>query len=112
MSFRDKLGSRWSEPCWVRAPLRAARLKKKYGSLPKQLPQLTIVPAFHPLSGGYALNERREKPRGDYERVVFLSYKAKRRLYTGPLSNSADLANARINLLDGTLLGQLKKLRA
>ncbi|HLD78419.1 MAG TPA: metallophosphoesterase [archaeon] len=112
VSFRDTLGSRWSEPCWVRAPLRAARLKKKYGPLPKQLPQLTIVPAFHPLSGGYALNERREKPRGDYERVVFLSYKTKRRLYTGPLSNSADLANARINLLDGTLLGQLKKLRA
>ncbi len=112
VSFRDTLGSRWSEPCWVRGPLRAAQLKKKYRQLPAKLPELVIVPAFHPLSGGYALNEKREKPRSPFERVVFLSYKTKRRLYTGPLSNSADLANARINLLDGTFLGLLKKLRA
>lgn len=112
VSFRDALGSRWTEPCWVRAPLKAAPLKKRYKTVPKELPELVIVPAFHPLSGGYAMNERREKPRTDSERVVFLSYKAKRRLYTGPLTKSAALPEARINLLDGTLLGKLKALRA
>jgi len=51
----DPLGTSTSEQVWARVPLSPSALSEHYGTLPPA-PEMLIVPAFNPLSGGYPLN--------------------------------------------------------
>ncbi len=89
VAFRDTMGSRAIQPCWMRIPFR--RRHKRYPKLPKEA---IVVPALNELCGGVPVNDLR---------VNFL----------GPLFDPALLAvdEADIHLLDGTHLGKLRDLR-
>jgi len=88
----DRLGSGPPERAWVRASLSSEALREEYG---RDLsgPEMTIVPAYNPLSGGYPLD-------------------SVTRVDRGPLPKMARLDRARIYLLDGTDLGRLDRIRA
>jgi len=88
----DRLGSGPPERAWVRAPLSPNALREEYGRDLKS-PEMTIVPAYNPLSGGYPLDSVTREDRG-------------------PLPKMARLDRARIYLLDGTDLGRLDRIRA
>lgn len=88
----DRLGSGPPERAWVRAPLSPEALRKEYGRTLKD-PEMTIVPAYNPLCGGYPLDSVTREDRG-------------------PLPKMARLDRARIYLLDGTDLGRLDRIRA
>lgn len=97
IEFRDSLGYRFFEPVWVRVKLDRNKLKKKY-TLPRNLPELIILPRFNRLSGGISMN----RPVSDID-------KAHKPYHTGigTLVRSSKLRSARIYLLDGTFLGKL-----
>ncbi|HII06634.1 MAG TPA: metallophosphoesterase [Methanotrichaceae archaeon] len=88
----DRLGSGPPERAWVRTPLSPEALRGQYGQTLKS-PEMTIVPAFNPLCGGYPLDSVSREDRG-------------------PLPKMARLERARIYLLDGTDLGRLDRIRA
>ena len=88
----DRLGSGPPERAWVRAPLSPEELLEEYGHALKS-PEMTIVPAYNPLCGGYPLDSVTREDRG-------------------PLPKMARLEMARIYLLDGTDLGRLDRIRA
>ena len=89
VAFRDAMGSRAVQPCWMRIPFH--RRHARYAKLPKEA---IVVPALNELCGGVPVNDRR---------VNFL----------GPLFDPALLKvdDADIHLLDGTHLGKLRDLR-
>jgi uncharacterized protein len=89
VAFRDAMGSRAIQPCWMRIPFR--RRHKRYAKLPREA---VVVPALNELCGGVPVNDLR---------VNFL----------GPLFDPALLRTdeADIHLLDGTHLGKLRNLR-
>ncbi len=101
IEFRDALGYRYFEPVWVRAELDQGKLAKKYGEIPNEMPELIILPRFNPLSGGISIN----MPIQDIE-------KAHETYHTGmgTLVRSSKLRSAKIYLLDGTFLGEVKNL--
>lgn len=88
----DRLGSGPPERAWVRAPLSSEALREEYGRDIKS-PEMTIVPAYNPLCGGYPLDSATREDRG-------------------PLPKMARLERARVYLLDGTDLGRLDRIRA
>ncbi len=88
----DRLGSGPPERAWVRAPLSPDALREEYGQTLNS-PEMTIVPAYNPLCGGYPLDSVTREDRG-------------------PLPKMARLDMARIYLLDGTDLGRLDRIRA
>lgn len=100
IEFCDKLGHRSFEPVWLRVELDRERLAKKY-KLPDSIPELIVLPRFNRLSGGISMN----RPVSDLER-------AHKTYHTGlgTLVRSAKLASAKVYLLDGTFLGELKDL--
>jgi putative SbcD/Mre11-related phosphoesterase len=100
VEFRDTLGFRWLEPVWVRAAFRKKRVMEKYKlkARPPKLPELIIMPAFNTFSGAIPLNTSVTQKRAGAEPGL------------GPLTKAADMKKARIYLLDGTFLGQLKNL--
>ncbi|NIO23027.1 MAG: phosphoesterase [Candidatus Aenigmarchaeota archaeon] len=101
IEFIDSLGYRFFEPVWVRAKLDREKLGKKYKSLPKKLPELIIFPRFNRLSGGISMN----RPVSDIERAHETYHTG-----IGTLVRSEKLGSAKVYLLDGTFLGELKNL--
>ncbi len=92
VEFRNSLGYRWSEPVWLRAPLKKAVLKKRFKSAGKgKLPMLVVMPSFNRFAGGESVNR---KP------IHLL----------GPLAKAVDERKAEASLLDGTLLGKIRDL--
>ncbi len=90
IEFRDELGRSTKESAWLRAKLRRDFLEQL--GLQKS-PQIIVMPAFNELISGTPLNSSEE--------------------LLGPLFRRKfiDVENARVYLLDGTLLGRVKKLR-
>lgn len=88
IEIQDRLGYRWRNPVWVRAPLLKKEALKKYPAA-NHLPELIILPAFNPLAGGLALNKK--------------GFDGGR----SPILQMTDLKKAEIFLLDGTFLGEL-----
>lgn len=90
IEFKDKLGYRAVEPCWIIAkPLKNAfenKFKEKCS-----IKKVIILPAFNHLIGGMSFNKPDFKP-------------------LGPNANLIDLKNAEIYLTDGAYLGKLKNL--
>jgi len=84
----DRLNHRSFEPCWIKTSFIESKLNEKY---PDSFnPQILIIPAFNPLCGGIPINKDRP---------------------VGPLRKIIDMDNARIYLLDGTLLGNIKNIQ-
>jgi putative SbcD/Mre11-related phosphoesterase len=95
IQFRNRLGYVWREHVWARTSLNKDKLKKRYGKV-RNLPELIIMPAFNPFAGGLTLNKK-----GIFE---------ERDKHNGPIVKTADTKKAKIYLLDGTYLGELKGL--
>ena len=87
----DRIGSAPPERAWVRTPLSCKALREEYGR-DLRSPEMTIVPAYNPLCGGYPLDSVSREDRG-------------------PLPKMARLDRARIYLLDGTDIGRLDRIR-
>lgn len=88
----DPLGSSTSEQVWAAVPLSPKALSEHYG-MPLPAPDMLIVPAYNPLSGGYPLNAASGDDRGPIPKISLLN-------------------RARIYLLDGTDLGRLDDIRS
>lgn len=93
IEIRDKLGYRFFERVWVKASFDSRKIKKKYGKV-NSLPEIVLMPAFNPLSGGVALNS----PDKNIENFL------------GPLTKLIDKKQTEVFFLDGTFLGKLKNL--
>ncbi len=94
--LKDPLGSSRNRKAWVRATLSQAAVERQYGPELRPgtpAPEMVVVPAFNDLCGGLPLNETNEDERG-------------------PILTLADMADARIFLLDGTDLGRLRNIRS
>lgn len=89
VGFRDALGVRQVQPCWMRVPF--VRHHKRYPRLPREA---IVVPAFNELCGGMPVNDVRAR-------------------FLGPLFREGLLRTdeATLHLLDGTLLGRLADVR-
>jgi len=96
VEFRDRLGYRWGERIWMRASLEPKKIREKYSGA-KAIPELIVMPAFNPLSGGIPVN-RKKQPEEVEKRHI------------SPILKSAKMKTARIYMLDGTYLGELGKL--
>lgn len=101
IEFRDALGHRFTEPVWIRAELDKEKIRKRYKSIPRKLPELIVLPRFNKLSGGISFNS----PLSEIEKIH-------RAYHTGigTLVRSAKLKSSKIYLLDGTFLGTLSSL--
>jgi putative SbcD/Mre11-related phosphoesterase len=95
VEFRDRLGYRWGERIWIRAKLDKTKIREKYKGI-KAVPELIVMPAFNPLSGGIPVN--RKIPKEGQKRHI------------SPILKSAKMRTAKIFMLDGTYLGELGKL--
>jgi metallophosphoesterase superfamily enzyme len=113
IEFRSKFKVKTYEPAWVRtswnrlklanaylkylkvkkikSPLKLLKVKFKITIAPN--PEIIIMPAFNDLLGGIPFNRENSK-------------------FIGPLlkSNSLNLNNAEVILLDGTILGKIKEI--
>jgi len=101
IEFRDKLGHRFYEQVWIRAELDREKLADKYGRIPAKLPELIMVPKFNRLSGGISMNY----PVPEIEREHKNEQSG-----IGALVRSSRLRTAKVYMLDGTFLGELKDL--
>jgi len=92
IEFKDSLGYKYIEPCWLRCKLNKNKLEKKYGKI--ECNEAIILPAFNPLISGMPVNRGLDKP------------------FIGPLmrNNMINLRKADAYLLDGTYLGKVEKL--
>jgi len=86
--FRDGVGKRTTEPCWMRAPFNG-----ESGNYKEHPNELLMIPSFNRLLGGSPVNVKEEG-------------------FLGPLMNSGmiDIDDAKIFLLDGIYLGMRKDL--
>lgn len=89
VALKDRLSYTSYEPCWVKTKLLPQFNLKQY---PEYNPSINILilPAFNPLTGGFAVNE---------DGIM------------GPLAKSIDKDNAEVFLLDGTAVGKIKHLQ-
>jgi hypothetical protein len=101
IEFRDALGHRFTEPVWIRAELDRERLERHYKTVPKNLPELIVLPRFNKLSGGISMNA----PVAEIEKIHRAYHSG-----IGPLVRAAKLKTAKLYLLDGTFIGELKDL--
>ncbi|MCX6817310.1 MAG: metallophosphoesterase [Candidatus Aenigmarchaeota archaeon] len=101
IEFRDKLGHRFYEQVWIRAELDRVKLAKKYKNLPSKLPELIMVPKFNRLSGGISMNYSMPEIEREHKNE---------QSGIGVLVRSARLRTAKVYMLDGTFLGELKDL--
>lgn len=94
VEFRDSLGFRSIELCWLKSKLDRKKIEEKYGETGK-VSEAIIVPAFNPLVGGMSVNAR-DKP------------------LLGPLMTNEiiKLQECDVYLLDGTYLGKVKNLKS
>jgi hypothetical protein len=84
----DRLGYKTYESCWVRGKCKKNNLLKQYPAAKN--PEIIIVPAFHPLCGGIAIN---------HDPIL------------GPFGKIVDVHQAMIYLLDGSFLGKVKDIK-
>ncbi len=91
IEIRDKLGYRFVERIWVKAYFDKKKIRKKFDKT-KTLPEIILMPAFNPLSGGVSLNTDKAEN------------------FLGPLTKFINKKETEIFLLDGTFLGKLKNL--
>jgi len=86
--FKDGIGKRTTEPCWMRVPF-----NNEPGNYLERPDELLMIPSFNRLLGGRPINMNKEK-------------------FLGPVMNSdmVDIDNAKIFLLDGIYLGVRKDL--
>ncbi|HLD56991.1 MAG TPA: metallophosphoesterase [archaeon] len=91
IEIRDKLGYRFVQLVWVRAVFDKKKVQKKYGKV-SSMPEIILMPAFNPLSGGVAINSKEKDA------------------FTGPLTKLINKKQAEVFFLDGTCLGKLKDL--
>jgi len=101
VEFADRLGKRWREKVWVRAPMKRKLLKAHYNMRRMRhagspLPELLLMPAFGELVGGWAVN----RPNDDGKLVGGL----------GPMTRCADIKHGLAYMLDGTFLGEVSKI--
>jgi putative SbcD/Mre11-related phosphoesterase len=97
IEFRDKLGYRFVEQVWMRGELDIGKVKKRYKTAPRSMPEAIIMPAFNPLiMGSHALNRKHGQ---SYSREM------------GPLINSINPEKAGLYLLDGTYIGTLSEIK-
>ncbi len=83
----DRLGYHSYEPCWIKGTADPTRMQHRY---PKHTnPTIIVMPAFHPLCGGIAVNK---DP------------------LLGPFGKLLNLDEAECYLLDGSSLGKLSQL--
>ncbi|RLI99147.1 MAG: phosphoesterase [Candidatus Aenigmatarchaeota archaeon] len=96
IEIRDSLGYRAVEQVWVRTRLNKGLIREKYKTKKTGRLELIILPSFNKLVGGIALNKLEESE------------------LAGPLisKNFVELDKAKIYLLDGTFLGNLKLIKA
>jgi putative SbcD/Mre11-related phosphoesterase len=108
VEFRDRLGYRWGERIWIRAKLNKTKIQERYKSV-KTLPELIVMPAFNPLSGGIPVNRKKQpqevKRKKEGGKAAF-----KPERHISPVLKSAKMRTAKIYMLDGTYLGELGKL--
>ena len=95
IEIRDSLGYRTIEQVWVKAKLNKSLIRKKYKTKKTGRLELIIFPSFNKLVGGIPLNKLEESE------------------LTGPLISKSfiELDKAKIYLLDGTFLGNLKLIK-
>jgi len=96
VEFRDRLGYRWGERIWIRAKLDKTKIREKYKGA-KAVPELIVMPAFNPLSGGIPVNRKKQPQEIEKQHI-------------SPILKSARMRTAKIYMLDGTYLGELGKL--
>jgi len=117
VEFRDRLGYTWRERVWIRAGLDRKRLSEKYAKSLEgarapsghRLPELIVMPAFNPLSGGIPVNKKkpeRKKEGGTAYAISGSTFSPER----SPILKSAKMQPARIYMLDGTYLGRLGRI--
>ncbi|MCD6477986.1 MAG: metallophosphoesterase [Candidatus Aenigmarchaeota archaeon] len=92
VEFRDALGYRYVEPCWLICNLNKKKLKEKYKKNVRTRYAI-IIPSFNPLISGMPVNREPEEP------------------FIGPLMRSGiiSMKNSDVYLLDGTHLGKVKE---
>jgi len=93
IEFRDKLGYRHVEPCWLRCGLVRKKVVEKYGKKGK-VKEVIYVPVFNPLLGGLPVNRSESE--------------------LGPLMKNGLVERKKcdVYLLDGTLLGKVKDIKS
>ncbi len=84
----DRLGYKTYESCWLRGKCIKNILEEKYPS--SNNPNIIVMPAFNPLSGGIAVN---------CEPII------------GPFKKIIDVKNADVYLLDGSSLGKVRDIK-
>lgn len=82
--FKDKLGYRFSKPCWLRGKMLKNRDRYKTTN-----PEIIIMPPFNKLCGNL-VNQKK---------------------FLGPITKLLDIKNLSIYLLNGTFLGKIKDVR-
>ncbi len=91
VEFRDSLGFRSIEPCWLRCRLDRKKVAEKYGEK-GETREAVVVPAFNPLVGGLPVNREGSE--------------------LGPIMKNGVIKTKEcgVYLLDGTYLGKVKNL--
>jgi putative SbcD/Mre11-related phosphoesterase len=84
----DRLGFKMFESCWLKGKTIKNKIVERYPNCIDT--RILIMPAFNPLCGGIAIN---------VEGV------------TGPIGKIMDINNTEIYLLDGSLIGRVKKIK-
>ena len=86
--FKDRLEFKTFEPCWVKGNFLKDRVNEKYPN--SKNPEILVIPAFNPLCGGFAVNQKG---------------------ISGPIGKIMDIDNSKIYLIDGTSLGKVRDLK-
>ncbi len=98
VEFRDRVGSRSVEQCWLVSEADREKLEKKYGKVCK-LEKIISVPVFNRLIGGMSFNRKYSNKSGKKFRPL------------SPILQTADWKHSEVYLLDGTFLGTLDRLK-
>jgi len=97
VEFKSELGYRWVEEVWMRAELDPEKIKEKYKTS-GHLPKVIIMPKFNHYAGTVAMN----KSEDEINRNLSES--------PGPIMKIIKFPKAKTYLLDGTYLGEIRKL--
>lgn len=90
LEFKDSLGYRYIEPCWLRSKLDKEKLEEKYKGKIKTK-EAIIIPSINPMISGMPVNRGLDKP------------------FIGPLMRKGviNIEECKAYLLDGTYLGKV-----
>ncbi len=93
VEFKDKLGYRHLEPCWIKCELNRDNIMEKYKEKGR-VKEAVVVPVFNPLVGGLPVNKEKSD--------------------MGPLMKNKiiERKECRVYLLDGTYLGKVRDLKS